>query len=210
MHRVRAPLLAVVVLALAAGAALAGGGPPPAAVHGLDTARDASGVDVPMGRGIASELQEESEDPTAEEQEEPADDPLEAEDDKTEAGSDHCTVAEPGNHGALVCWAAQNPPAGWTGGHGAWVSCVARLSNTGHAVDASAGEAAEPVVWAELTPEACDEAIAAARDAKAAERDAAKAERDAAKAERAAERESAKAERAPGKAERTGAGKSRG
>jgi hypothetical protein len=204
ISRLRAPLIAIVVLALAAGAALAGGGPPPAADHGLDTARQASGQDVPMGAVPVAEGDEDADEPAAEEEqesEEPADE--DAEEPGTEEAAGQCTDVDPTHHGSLVCWAAQNQPEGWTSGHGDWVSCVARLSNNGHTAEPEEGAEVEPTVWAEMTPEACDDALQAAREAKAAERDAAKAAR-------AAAREAAGADRAAAKAAKGGSGKNRG
>lgn len=184
-------LVAIVVLVFSAGVTLAGGGPAPAADFGLATAEEASGKDVPMRPDGTEETVDDSEE---EEVEAP-----EAEETETAEGGENCTETEPANHGALVCWAAQNAPEGWEGNHGAWVSCVARLSNNGHAVEPAEGEEVEPIVWADLTPEACADAIEAAKEAKAAEREAAKAERAADRAAAKADREAAKAARGAGK-----------
>jgi len=199
ISRFRGPAVAVVVLALTAGAALAGGGGMPAASEfGLETARDASGQEVPLGLGLVEDSDEETEEPAAEEEEEELVEE-EQEEEETEDASEHCTDVDPANHGALVCWAAQNEPDGWTGNHGEWVSCVARLSNNGHVVEPAEGEEVEPIVWTDMTPESCGEAIQAAKEAKAAEREAAKAERAAERANAKAARDAAKAERAAGK-----------
>jgi hypothetical protein len=194
--RLRGILVAIVALVFSAGVTLAGGGPPPAADDGLATAEAAAGKDLPVraGQTEGTETVDEPEDDEVE--------ALEAEETETAEDGDNCTDVEPANHGGLVCWAAQNAPEGWDGNLGAWVSCVARLSNNGHAVEAAEGEETEPIVWADLTPEACAEAIDAAREAKAAERAVAKAERDAAKAERDVDRAAAKAERETARAER--------
>jgi len=101
-------------------------------------------------------------------------------------------------HGGLVSEAAaMETPEGFAN-HGEFVSCVAKLNNG----QWGGGEPAEPVVLADLTPEACAalaEEAAAAKEAARAEREAAreaaKAERDAARAERAAARAAAKAAR---------------
>jgi hypothetical protein len=177
-------LVAIVALVFSAGVTLAGGGPPPAADPGLAIASEASGKDVPVRAGQTETVDDADEEEAA---------APEAEETETAEDGEHCTDVEPANHGGLVCWAAQNAPEGWEGNHGAWVSCVARLSNNGHAVEPAEGEEVEPIVWADLTPEACAEAIEAAKEAKVAEREAAKAER-------AADREAAKAERAANRA----------
>jgi hypothetical protein len=186
-----------------AGVTLAGGGPPPAADTGLATARDASGKVVPVRAGQA---EEETEEPSAEIEapEEEIEEPAE-EAEETKEASEHCADVDPVNHGALVCWAAQDAPDAWTGTHGEWMSCVARLSNNGHTVEPVEGEVAEPIVWAALTPESCAEALDEARAAKAADREAARAERETARAERETarvERTAARAERAEGRADK--------
>ena len=191
-RRLREILVAIVALVFSAGVTLAGGGPSPAADHGLAIASEASGKDVPVRAGETEETVDETDE---EEAEAPAAEETEAAED-----GEHCTDVEPANHGALVCWAAQNAPEGWEGNHGAWVSCVARLSNNGHAVEPAEGEEVEPIVWADLTPEACTEALEAAKEAKAAEREAAKAERAAERAAAGAARDAAKAERAANRA----------
>lgn len=160
-------LVAFVVLGLSAGIALAADG-------GLATAREASGQVVPVGAGAG-------EDEDTDEQEAPeVDATTETEQDADAPSAGSCTDTDPANHGALVCWAAQQEPDGWTN-HGEWVSCVARLSNKGHTV-----EGQDPIVWADLTPEACSDALAAQADARAAAKEARAAERDALKAERRA------------------------
>jgi len=162
-----------VVLTLSAGIAL-GTSALSAADHGLATAREASGQAVPLGGAAA-------EDEDGDDQETPeADETTETDPDANAPSASSCTDTDPANHGALVCWAAQQEPDGWTN-HGEWVSCVARLSNKGHAV-----EGQDPIVWADLTPEACSDALAAEADARAAAKDARAADRAARKAEREA------------------------
>jgi hypothetical protein len=194
-RRLRGILVAIVALVFSAGVTLAGGGPAPAADHGLAIASEASGKDVPVRAGGTEETVDEVDEEEAE--------APEAEETETTDDGATCTDVEPTNHGTLVCWAAQNAPAGWEGTHGAWVSCVARLSNNGHAVEPAEGEEVEPIVWADMTEESCAEAIEAAKEAKAAERDAAKAERDAEREAAKAERDAAKAERDAAKVEQT-------
>jgi hypothetical protein len=197
-RRLRGLLVAIVALVFSAGVTLAGGGPAPAADPGLAIASEASGKDVPVRAGSTEETVDEADE---EEAEAPEAEETEAAEETAEDG-EHCSDVEPTNHGGLVCWAAQNAPEGWEGNHGAWVSCVARLSNNGHAVEPAEGEEVEPIVWADLTPEACAEAIEAAKEAKAAEREAAKAERAAERAAAKAERDTAKTDRAAARAER--------
>jgi hypothetical protein len=177
--------IAVAVLALSAGAVFAGQAALSAPVTSPVAAEETPDADETPGT-------------EAPDTEEPTED---ADEDAPEGAAD----GEDGSHGTLVSEAAQmETPAGFEN-HGAFVSCVAKLNNGQWA----GAEPAEPVVLAELTPEACEAlaeeaaaAKAAAKDAKAAERDAAKAERAAAKDAKAAERAAAKAERAAAKAAR--------
>jgi hypothetical protein len=205
IHRFRGPLVAIVALVFTAGVTFAGGGPAPAADGGLATAREASGKLVPVRAGQAEEeteepIEEETEEPIEEETEEPIEEETEEPEELEELVEDaeHCTDVDPVNHGALACWAAQNTPEAWTGNQGEWVSCVARLSNEGHTVEPAEGEVVEPIVWTDLTPEACTEALEAAKAAKTAEREAARAERELARADRA----DARADRAAARADK--------
>lgn len=170
VRRSRSLFIALVTLAITAGIALAARPMPAASSDGLATASEASGQTLPVG---------------------PVDATLDDQPGATEETGDAAPVqgldpATAENHGVLVSEAARMAtPDGFTN-HGEFVSCVPRM-NRGH-WSADVTEPAAPVDLSQLTPEACQAALAQARDAKIAARMAREEARAAAKAERAAAR----------------------
>src|SRR5207302_9438120 len=103
MHRIRSLLAAVAVLAIATGL-VAAHAMPAASSGGLDTARQASGKQVPLGVGAST-----------------------PHDNTTKVNQDAAGAHPAGTHGADVSAAAKAPtPAGNWANHGAYVSSIAK------------------------------------------------------------------------------------
>ena len=101
MHRIQSLLAALAVLAITAGL-VAGHAMPAASNGGLDTARQASGKQVPLGVGAS------------------------ASHDNTKVGQDTAGPPPTGTHGADVSAAAKAPTPGDFANHGAYVSSIAK------------------------------------------------------------------------------------
>jgi len=138
-RHLRAILAGLIVLVLSGGAAFAGQ-PTDVPVDGRAVAAERSGLETPPANE-APTAEDEDEDVTDAEVDEEA--PDEAADESVEADGegDHCVdpqtltpeVLDVTNHGAIVCWAAQqDTPEGYDN-HGAWVSEWAK-NNHGQAV----------------------------------------------------------------------------
>jgi hypothetical protein len=103
MHRIRSLLAALAALAITAGI-VAAHAMPAASNGGLDTARHASGKQVPLGAGVSA--------PDA---------------NTTNESQDTAEAPPEGTHGADVSAAAKAPtPAGDWANHGAYVSSIAK------------------------------------------------------------------------------------
>src|SRR5690348_1639629 len=103
MHRIRSLLAALVVLAITAGF-VAAHAMPAASNGGLDTARQASGKQVPLGLGASAPHSN-----------------------TTKVDQDTAGAPPSGTHGATVSAAAKAPtPAGDWANHGAYVSSIAK------------------------------------------------------------------------------------
>jgi hypothetical protein len=164
----RVALAALAVLALTATIVFAGreDAPPPAADHGLDTATEASGHDVPVRANEEEDLEPEAE-PEAEPEIDPA---VEVEEELEVApaveGGEHCVPpdaegAEPlvdgeeANHGAIVCGAARfgDWEAAGCENHGQYVRTFANKNFDGEAGDCESSEATGGEVTAEIVEE---------------------------------------------------------
>jgi hypothetical protein len=103
MHRIRSLLAALAALAITAGI-VAAHAMPAASNGGLDTARQASGKQVPLGAGLTA--------PDA---------------NTTNESQDTAGAPPDGTHGADVSAAAKSPtPSGDWANHGAYVSSIAK------------------------------------------------------------------------------------
>src|SRR5438105_14552611 len=101
MHRIRSILAAVAALAITAGI-VAAHAMPAASNGGLDTARQASGKQVPLGAGVT------------------------APDATTNETQDTAGALPQGTHGADVSAAAKTPTPSGFANHGAYVSSIAK------------------------------------------------------------------------------------
>ncbi len=135
-RRLRPLLISLIVLLLTAGIAFAGRPSSPA--PGLATAAQAAGKTIPVSdAGSTAQEKDKSEDTDEDEEEDESAEKAKAEETDESAESDtdepdHCLI-DPGtataevlaglNHGAIVCWAAHQPPPHTDfDTHGAFVS----------------------------------------------------------------------------------------
>jgi hypothetical protein len=136
------PILAgLVVLVLSGGAAFAGQ-PTDVPVDGRAVAAERSGLDIPPGNQAPTV--DDEDDPDVEVDEDAPDEDAEV-DEAVDGEGDHCV--DPGtltpdvlaetNHGAIVCWAAQQETPEGYDNHGQWVSEWAK-DNHGQGLKGSA------------------------------------------------------------------------
>lgn len=137
-RRVRGLLIAVAILALSAGAAAAARptfSTPDAATGGLDRAREASGVGVPVAGAPSVDAPAIEEAPSTEPSEAPSTEPSEA---PADAGTTEAAAEHPDNHGADVMEAAKGDTPGEFDNHGQYVKSIA-TDNHGQATERTTG-----------------------------------------------------------------------